>query len=166
MGLIVTNLNSLSAIAATILIFSYSVPLSAQEYGRYCNSRFGFCVEYPMHFGIEPAPENNDGRRFYDRNGFTMTVSGINNALNNTLQSEMQSQSRDFDDVTYHSIGDNWYVLSGYKDTHILYLKTYMGGGSINHLYIKYPAQLKAEYDEIITRVSRSFLPGRIEDAH
>jgi hypothetical protein len=154
-------------IGITLLsLISDVVPLSAQEVARYCNTRYGFCVSYPIHFRMEPPPANDDGRRFYDRNGFVMTASGINNALRDTLQTEMRSQSGDFDKITYRSQGENWFVLSGHKGVNILYRKTFVGNGSINHLYIEYPARLKAKYDETVAKVVRFFKPGSLEVDH
>lgn len=148
-----------------ILLLSVTVPVNAQDYTRYCNARYGFCVDYPKEFGMEPSPDNGDGRQFYDNNGFILIASGINN-INNTVQSEMRSQVENFDKVTYQKMGKNWFVLSGYKDTNIIYIKAYVGKGSTNHLYIRYPVNLKADYDKVIARVSRSFSPGRINTAH
>lgn len=115
---------------------------------------------------MEPPPENNDGRRFYDRNGLVMTASGINNVPEGTLQTEMHSQSEDFDEISYRAKGKNWFVLSGHKGANILYLKTFVGTGSINHLYIEYPTRLKTKYNEIVAKVARSFKPGHLEVAH
>jgi hypothetical protein len=159
---------SSSSIIGILLVslVGFVCPVRAEEYVNYCNGRYGFCACYPKHFGVEPAPVNDDGRRFYDGNGLTMTVSGINNALDDTLQSEMRSESKDFDKITYRAKGDNWFVLSGQKGANIVYLKTYAGKGSINHLYIGYPAGQKAEYDGIVARISRCFKPGRLDVAH
>ena len=144
-----------------ILLVGFISQINAQQaYTKYCNSRFGFCVSYPVNFGMSPAPDNNDGREFYNREGFSMTASGMYNVLENSLKAEMKSQEEDFDTVTYRKVKNNWYVLSGYKDDNILYLKTYMGKETIYHLYIRYPARLKKEYDKVVSRVSRSFKPG------
>jgi len=67
--------------------------------------------------------------------------------------------------ATYRAKGGNWFVLSGHKGANILYLKTFVGTGSINHLYIEYPARLKTKYDEIVAKVARSLKPGRLEVA-
>jgi hypothetical protein len=131
-----------------------------QAYTKYCNSRFGFCVSYPVNFGMGPAPDNNDGREFYDREGFSMTASGMYNVLENSLKDEMKSQEEDFDTITYHKVKNNWYVLSGYKKNNILYIKTYMGKETIYHLYIRYPAELKKNYDKIVSEIVHSFKPG------
>jgi len=53
-----------------------------------------------------------------------MIASGMYNVLENSLKEEMKSQEEDFDTVTYRKVKNNWYVLSGYKDDNILYIKT------------------------------------------
>lgn len=136
------------------------------ESARYCNPRYGFCVSYPSELGMEPPPANDDGRRFFDGIGFVMRASGINNANEETLETEMRSQGEDFDKITYRTQGTNWFVLSGNKGDKILYLKTFVGKGSINHLYIEYPARRHAKYSEVVAKVARSFKPGNVAVAH
>jgi hypothetical protein len=126
-------------------------------YNTYCNARFDFCIDYPASFGMEPAPDNDDGRKYYDRNGFSMTVSGMYNVLENSLKDEMKSQEEDFDTVTYRRMKNNWFVLSGYRNGDILYIKTYITNDTIYHLYIRYPQSLKKEYDTIISKIVHSF---------
>lgn len=156
--------------AVTALAFLFLVMLAAaadaQQYSRYCNDRYGFCVDYPGGLEMEPPPVNGDGRGFHDQHGFSMTASGANNAFDDTVKSEMESQTRDFDKITYRARGRNWFVLSGYTGADILYRKTYVGEGASNHLYIKYPARKKNEYDGIVRRISSSFEPGDLSSAH
>lgn len=153
-----------SFVIGTLLFYLLSdvVPLSAQESARYCNARYGFCVSYPIDFGVAPPPANGDGRSFYDRNGLAISVYGTNNALGRTLPTEMQAQNQEFDRITYQAQGENWFVLSGYKNANILYRKTFVGNDFINYLYVEYPAQLKAEYDAIVAEVEHSFTPGSL----
>ena len=146
-------------IIAIFIVSFMSQAYAEVPYEKYCNSRFKFCVLYPVTFGMGPAPDNNDGREFYDREGFSMTASGMYNVLENSLKEEMKSQEEDFDTVTYRKVKDHWYVLSGYKDDNILYIKTYMGKETIYHLYIRYPARLKKEYDKIVSKIAKSFKP-------
>jgi hypothetical protein len=155
-----------SLLLAFIFLSSLFGLAFAQSYKKYCNKRFGFCVEYPEDFGMEPAPTNNDGRAFYDGEGFRMTASGINNVMDETLKSEMLSQEQNFDSISYRTSGNNWYVLSGLKGNEIIYLKTFVGKGSINHLYISYPSRTKADYESIVNRISRSFVPGDLGNLH
>jgi hypothetical protein len=141
-------------------------PALAQSYKKYCNARFGFCVEYPANFGMEPAPTNGDGREFTDGEGFRLSISGINNIMHENLKSEMLSQEQNFDTISYRTSGNNWYVLSGLKGNEIIYLKTFVGKGSINHLYVSYPSRLKAEYENQVAQISRSFVPRGLDEAH
>lgn len=141
-------------------------PAQADGYLSYCNDRFGFCVDYPEYFGMEPAPENNDGRKFYDRDGFQMTASGINNVLDGTLESEMKERETDFDSVTYRKQDKGWYALSGYKGDDILYVKSFVGQHSISTLYLQYPTAMKSDYDRTVSHIVKSFVPGDLSEAH
>jgi hypothetical protein len=148
---------------------------------KYCNARFGFCVYHPAsvgwrdqqgvwHAGNQGAePENNDGSKFDNGNGLEMTVSGINNATNDTLASEMRTARDSFDRITYRAKGKNWFILKGLKkgatDT-VVYLKTYIGRGSINHLRIEVPFPLRKGYSQVVSNIAGSFSPGRLSVPH
>jgi len=147
----------------SVLLFSSVSQLNAQQaYTKYCNDRYGFCVEYPVNLGMKPAPTNNDGRVFYDSEGYSMRVYGSYNALDHSIKAEMKEEEKGFDIVTYRAAKNNWYVLSGYKDDDIIYLKTYMSRNKeiFYHLHISYPAKFKTEYNKIVSKVSKSFKPG------
>ena len=141
-------------------------PVNSRGYINYCNERYGFCVKYPNYFKLKPSPENGDGQEFYDGKGFSMSVSGINNVTNDNLITEMNSQRKNFDNITYQINKNNWFVLSGYKGSNIVYLKTYVGRSSVNHLYIQFPSSQKNEYDNIVTNISKSFKSGNLNDSH
>src|SRR5947209_8502772 len=145
---------------------------------KYCNDRFGFCVFYPAsvgwrdqqgvwHQGINGASsENNDGSRFDNGNGLVMTVSGINNALHDTLKSEMTSARKDFDRITYRAKGKNWFILKGQKADVVIFLKTYIGRGSVNHLRIEVPFRLRKGYSQVVSDIAGSFSHGQRGVAH
>ena len=100
-----------------ILLLGAMTHVNAQQaYTKYCNARYGFCVEYPVNYGTEPASYNNDGRVFYDNEGYSMRAYGSYNALENSLEAEMREGEKEFDVITYRVSKNNWYVLSGYKD--------------------------------------------------
>ena len=141
-------------------IFGFGSSVYAStNYDSYCNARFGFSTLYPTAFGMAPSSDNNDGRKFYDRDGFSMTVSASYNALDYSLRDEMRSMQQDFDKVTYRRLKGNWFVLSGYSGSDILYIKTYLANGTLYHLYMKYPYSMKRVYDSIVSNVSKSFVP-------
>ena len=133
---------------------------------KYCNARFGFCVRYPASLVKREAPANGDGQNFDNGNGLYLTVSGINNATNNTLKAEMSSARGQFDKITYRAQGQNWFVLSGMKNDEIIYLKTFIGRGSVNHLEIKYGTNFKKFYRTVAGNMAQSFKPGQLGVAH
>ncbi len=165
----------ISYIIILIIVFSLSsVCFSEQSenknqketYKEYCNNRFGFCVKYPGNFKMKNPPANGDGQGFFDGKGFSMTVSGINNVMEDNLQTEMDSQSKGFDKITLKTKKNDWFVLSGFKKTDIVYLKTYVGKSSINHLYLQYPTNRKNEYNDMVSAMSKSFKPGDLNNSH
>jgi hypothetical protein len=119
-----------------------------------------------MSFKLERSPDNGDGRNLSDGKGCIMTVSGINNVSADTLESEMLLQGGSLDEITYRKKGKNWFVLFGFKGSDVLYLKTFIGTESINHLYIRYPSRDKTFYDGIVVKISHSFRPGDINAVH
>jgi hypothetical protein len=133
---------------------------------KYCNDRFGFCLSYSASFQMDRAPENDDGRRFDNANGLVVTASGINNVSHDTIKSEMRAASDSFDRITYRAKGKNWFVLSGQKDDKIIYLKTFVGRGSVNHLVIEYPGPLKAVYRRAVGNIARTFKSGQLGIPH
>ncbi len=141
-------------------------PVCSQSFVQYCNPRYGFCVDYPNNLTMKTAPDNDDGREFHDSNGFQLIASGINNVLDDTLETEMKSQSKDIGKITYQVKRKNWFVLSGHIASDIVYVKTYVGKGAINRLYIKYPAKMKMKYTDTVTKISQSFKPGNLNEAH
>jgi hypothetical protein len=153
------------AIMGFIAIGVFTAASAPQEYLRYCNRRFGFCLNYPADFELDPAPIS-DGLAFRNPDGFRMFVSGANNVRNKTLSDEYESDKKGFDSLAFQDSGDNWYILNGKAGSKIVYLKTYWGKGSLNQLYIGYPEQLKDRYDKIVAFISRSFVPGNVNVAH
>ncbi len=154
-----STIKKIMAVIAMVTVTFTSQSYAQMPYKKYCNARFDFCVSYPVTFGMGPSPENNDGREFYDRDGFSMTASGMYNVLENSLKEEMKSQESDFDKVTYRRMKHNWFVLSGYSGKNILYIKTYIKDDTLYHLYIRYPISLKKEYDKTVAKITKSFKP-------
>lgn len=95
-----------------------------------------------------------------------MVVSGRNNALDETIEGLMKSESGEFEKITYRNKSANWFVLSGFKGEKIVYIKGYVGNAAINQLTIEYPSQSKKDYDKTVTEVSRSFKPGDLLSGH
>ncbi len=145
--------------------FSLLVTLASLEgaegFSEYCNSRFGFCVDYPRELGMEPPPVNNDGRVFYNNEGFSLRVYGQYNALDERLEEHLQSLKGELDSVTYERLKGDWFVLSGYKGKDIHYIKVIYRDGTFYTLWIRYPSGDNIYYAKDIARISKSFHPLR-----
>lgn len=133
-------------------------------YQEYCNSRFGFCISYPSTLEMSAPPANGDGRNFNDEEGFWMSASGMNNATEQSVDTVMSSSLNYFDVISYHTKGDNWFVLSGTKSNKIIYIKTFVGESGINLLHIQYPKSEETEYKKIVEISSKSFKPGALDE--
>ncbi len=138
----------------------------AQSFTKYKNQRFGFSISLPSTFSPDPAPANGDGRRVHNAEGCLIVVSGSNNINGETLLENHQSRSDEFDKITYNKKGDSWYSLSGFKEDKAIYLKVFVGSGSINTLRIQYPKNEEKKYRELISAVSGSFRPGELSEGH
>ena len=149
-----------------ILLLLFSSKAVGHSFATYRNERYGFSVMYPGDFKMDPPPENGDGRRFFNDNGCSITASGINNIDEESVADEMRSDESSFDKITYRSKGKNWFVLSGYKGSDILYIKSYVGVGANNDLWIRYPRALAREFSAIAGKVSGSFKPGDLKEVH
>ena len=156
------SIKKIMSVVAILLSGFISQGHAQETYTKYCNARYGFCIEYPVNFGMEPAPTNNDGRAFYDNEGYFMRAYGSHNAIEHSMNAEMKYEEKEFDVITYKTAKNNWYVLSGYKDDDIVYIKTYMSPDKsiFYHLRISYPAKFKTEYNSIVSKASKSFKPG------
>ena len=159
------------SITLCALCFSLALARAASEptFTHFCGGRFGVCVDYPANLKMEAPPYNDDGRGFSDGKGFELSVSGINNILDDTVESSMKgyAESKDiFDKITYRARGKNWFVLSGYKGGDVVYVKVYVGKAANNELHMTYPAQKKNVYDPIAAKISRSFTPGDLTVSH
>src|ERR1043166_7488254 len=100
------------------------------------------------------GPENNDGAKFDNGNGLEVTVSGINNASNDTLESEMSAAEKRFDKVLFREKRTNSFYMKGKKGDVVFFLRTYVGKGSINHLEIQVPERLQTEYSQVVSDIA------------
>jgi len=149
-----------------ILIIILAVKTEAQNNLVYENIRYGFQMSYPAFLISAPSPANGDGIRMYDKKGFVVVASGINNISEISFQSELQTQRESIGKISYGVRGSNWFAISGIKENKIIYIKSYIGAGAINHLYIEYPKDQRGRYDKIVEAISKSFTPGDLTKNH
>jgi hypothetical protein len=149
-----------------LLVIITGVNSEAQNNPKYINARYGFQVSYPAFLISAPNPASGDGIRMYDKKGFVLVASGINNESGETFQSELETQRVSIGKINYGVRGNNWFAISGIKENKIIYIKSYIGTGSINHLYIEYPKDQKDKYDKIVEAIAKSFVPGDLSKRH
>lgn len=153
-------------LAVTLFSLSlFSSKVYAEDVKKYCNPRYGFCVSYLEEFGIEPASQNGDGRKFYTNDDFKMTIFG-SNGVSGTAENIAKSYTEGITALTYKQSGKNWYALSGYKGDNVLYIKVYSGKGSFNCIIIEYPKGTKNENDQLVSHIVKSFKPGNTNIPH
>ena len=152
--------------AILVLVIILAVKSEAQNSLNYVNERYGFHLNYPVFLVSAPKPANGDGIRMYDKKGFVLVASGINNSSGETFQSELNTQWENIGKISYGVRGENWFAISGSKGDKIIYIKSYIGTGAINHLYIEYPIDQKGRYDKIIESIAKSFMPGDLSKGH
>ena len=63
--------------------------------------------------------------------------------------------------LEYEPMGRSWFVLSGVRGESIYYQKVLFacGGRIINAFALTYPAQLRREFDAIVTMIEKNFHP-------
>ena len=152
--------------AIIVLLIILAVKSEAQNNLSYVNERYGFHLNYPVFLVSAPKPGNGDGIRMYDKKGFVLVASGINNSSGETFQSELNTQWENIGKISYGVRGENWFAISGAKGDKIIYVKSYVGPGAINHLYIEYPIELKDKYDKVVEAIAKSFMPGDLSKGH
>lgn len=138
------------------------------KYKDYYNSRYGFFVKYPENLIIQHESENNDGIELIGDDGFNLKVYGSNdaNVFNMSLNDFYKKELTEHKDVTYKVKKKNWFVISGYDGEFIFYIKKYVGNGSTNTLFLKYPSNLRDKYYDVITVISKSFKEGNIDNVY
>ena len=140
----------------------------AQEtWTTYRNDRFGTSIEYPARFKPGRPPDNNDGQSFTAPDGATLRVWGSLNieALDReSLEKQTRERQAGNEIFSYSARGANWFVFSGRRGADSIFYTRYLlshRGEVINAFDLGYPEALKATYDPIVTRLSKSLRAGR-----
>lgn len=137
------------------------------EYKKYCNERFGFCIQYPKDFVKQPESENGDGTTFISKDKKStiwaygrLAIEGLDE-----VKQEFEMATKDIK-LTYKVIGTNWFVFSG-TDTKgaILYQRTskkkidYLGTPDtyvFQTIRISYPADQNKQYEAYCKLIGKS----------
>ena len=125
-------------------------------FNSYQNSRFNYTITYPSFLNKRQEAETGDGCKFYMDDNTYLIVSGMYNALDESIISrynEYKSKS-----VTYSIQKDNWFVISDYTSNgNIFYTKTVLQNGVFFTATFYYPAKDKDKYNSVIKKIFTNF---------
>lgn len=143
---------------------------NSMDVSTYRNARFGFSVRYPSTWVRGDEPTNGDGCIISPQDGtIEVTVSGSNNTLNETPQRAYYrtlNMAKQRGIPGFHTISDEWYVVTYTDGTFIYYVKGFVGAGSENTLHIKYLQSKKDQYQDIVQQLENGFNHGNLDTGH
>ncbi|MBN9073881.1 MAG: hypothetical protein J0H34_20250 [Rhizobiales bacterium] len=148
-------------LALTFLLLAVSGAAEAKPF-TYVNARFGTVCTFPDDVFTEkqPEPDNGDGQQWLASDGASLICSGIANIDDETPAGYVADQlggDGTRREITYHKIGANWSVLSGYQGDRIFYERRLFGrDGVIRTVSIDYPKAAKARYDKLVGKIAAS----------
>ena len=127
---------------------------NTSELSTYRNARFGFFIRYPSTWVKGKESVNGDGS---------------NNTLNETSQNAYYrtlNMAKQKGIPGFHTLSDDWYVVTYTDGTFIYYVKGFVGVGSENTLYIKYLQSKKEQYQDIVQQLESGFNHGDLNLVH
>ena len=143
---------------------------NSMDVSTYRNARFGFSVRYPSTWVRGDEPTNGDGCIISPQDGtIEVTVSGSNNTLNETPQRAYYrtlNMAKQRGIPGFHTISDEWYVVTYTDGTFIYYVKGFVGAGSENTLHIKYLQSKKDQYQDVVQQLKNGFNHGNLDTGH
>lgn len=110
-----------------LLIALIAAPASAQDWGHYDNSRYGYSVEIPPDYLGQGESDNGDGQEFQRvRGAQRLTIwGGLLDTVNETFEAEvkwrMEQEEAGTWNVTYQAVTPEWASFSAIKGSRILY---------------------------------------------
>ena len=140
------------------------------DVSTYRNARFGFSVRYPSTWVRGQKSTNGDGCIISPQDGtIEVTVSGSNNTLNETTQAAYYrtlNVAKQRGIPGFHTVSDDWYVVTYTDGTFIYYVKGFVGAGSENKLHIKYLQSKKDQYQDVVQQLENGFNHGNLDAGH
>ena len=147
------------------------------KFARYNNSRYNYQIEYPKNILFEQREaSNNDGSFFKTKQSIEkLRVYGTSNADNETTNEasienkydeELFNYSQNSSTITYKKLGNSFFVISGYENGEIFYLKViktkdYGGYDAFAYAILKCNENEKYLYDRVSKHIFKSFISVR-----
>jgi hypothetical protein len=141
-----------------------ALPLSAQErWAEYTDVR-GTRVEYPKHVFSERRGAEGGGQVLITRDGRArLHMFAMDNPKALSPREFMKSYfPGPRSALTYDRVARNFFAVSARREGIITYLRcnfSSAGSGTLHCVDIRYPTSEKRDWDNIVTRISRSLRP-------
>lgn len=154
----------------SLLFLATQIP-SGYTTTPYHNDRFDFSVDVPSFLVRAEPPVNGDGQRFHTKDGkFSLSVSGILNVLDRSLEQELGERLRDAKGKLLGvKSGKDWFSFSHRNANVVTWQKMFLvdlssGDSTIQAfqgIYAEYDASVEAKAAPLVQKVSASFKPGK-----
>jgi len=123
------------------------------KYATYSNGRFNFAVQHPTFMSALPPPTNGDGQEWQWGNRAKMTVSGINNATNETPQAFCDEAAKRKGN-SGKIVNNGACLVTGKLNGKIWWEKTHFVNDVEISIRLEYDEQYKTNFDPIIHQVA------------
>jgi hypothetical protein len=151
-----------------LLIFLLATLVWAQQGFHYSNARYGYSIDFPEGFVASDEAPNGDGCVIESADGVARVLIYGSNNIDETSISRAYGQAIAELPVkpAYKARGKSWFIISWLEGATIHYRKTFHGNGSSNTFWLQYPAGSKKRYDQVATKLEKSFQPGDLTRPH
>lgn len=129
-------------------------------YETYRNDAFGYSIDYPANIFETQRAMGNDGGRFFATKDGRAEMSVYAVALSEPKTARQQYQAHlnnPKQEITYQTVHDDWFVVSGYIEDEVFYERTIVREGVLKTFRIQYDAALRDFFYPITEAISFSF---------
>lgn len=141
---------------------------SIDDFVVFTNARYGYSFAYPEDFVSLDVSANGDGLTLASDSTGTIRIEawGTNNVFDETVSERLKEMEDSIGIDGYTASGNTWYVYSYNTNGRVIYMKEYVGEGSIVNLTISYPESSSEFGDRLVEIMEPSFDPGDIFKSH
>lgn len=141
---------------------------SIDDFVVFTNARYGYSFAYPEDFVPLDVSANGDGLTLASDSTGTIRIEawGTNNVFDETASERLKKMEDSIGIDGYTASGNTWYVYSYNTNGQVIYMKEYVGEGSIVNLIISYPESSSEFGDRLAEIMEPSFDPGDISESH
>ena len=135
-----------------------------EKYTHYHNDTFGFSIDVPKNFIIHSNTAKGIMLTSADRKGQIFVVGNYktDRETNRKMyEDQMMSAQSVGSEITYHTCGDDWFVVSWRKGGEGNYLKQYTNQDSELLFVVMFPMTQQAEYAPMIEHMEDTFRRDR-----